>query len=268
MDVRSRPYYHEFAWAYDLLQTDAVAPRVDFIQQVLNSHGIGAAASIIDAGCGTGRYADELVQRGFQVCGVDRSPELVAIARSREPDATRRPTFVVADLLEASFPPSHDVVLCRGVLNDFVDDWARSSIFHRFAKWLRPGGVLIFDVREWSSTVVRYTRQPTHRRTVELPDGDLHFHSETVLEPQSQGLRIRECFEIQRTGARTRVENDFAMRCWTSEDVAFHLQTTGLDQLARYPAYGESDQSWSDRIVVVARKPAGAADTLHSPAYR
>jgi hypothetical protein len=29
-----RPYYHEFAWAYDLLQTDPVSPRIDFIDGV------------------------------------------------------------------------------------------------------------------------------------------------------------------------------------------------------------------------------------------
>jgi len=54
-----RPYYHKFAWAYDLLQTDAVAPRVDFIQLVLSQNGIAAHSTILDAGYGTGKYAAE-----------------------------------------------------------------------------------------------------------------------------------------------------------------------------------------------------------------
>jgi hypothetical protein len=50
-----RPYYHDFAWAYDLLQTDPIAPRVDFIEGVLRAQGIHADSAILDGGCGTGR---------------------------------------------------------------------------------------------------------------------------------------------------------------------------------------------------------------------
>jgi 2-polyprenyl-3-methyl-5-hydroxy-6-metoxy-1,4-benzoquinol methylase len=151
-----RPYYHKFAWAYDLLQTDPVAPRVDFIQAVLNQNGTGNS-TILDAGCGTGRYAAELAKRGFQVYGVDCSEELIAIARNREPDARERPEFVAADLLGASFPGLFDAIICRGVLNDFVKDGDRSTIFQNFSAWLRPGGNLIFDVRESTKTRGRQT---------------------------------------------------------------------------------------------------------------
>jgi ubiquinone/menaquinone biosynthesis C-methylase UbiE len=80
-----RPYYHEFAWAYDLLQTDPVEPRIDFIQAILAGHEIPPNATLLDAGCGTGHYAVEFANRGFQVCGVDRSSDLIAVARGRLP---------------------------------------------------------------------------------------------------------------------------------------------------------------------------------------
>ena len=133
-----RPYDHQFAWAYDLLQSDPVERRVDFIQSTLREHGIDSNSTILDAGCGTGRYATELASRGFRVWGVDRSVELLAVARDRDPAVQ----WIGADLLEAAFPVVFDAVLCRAVLNDLASDGERGAVFRKFAEWTpgpRPG---------------------------------------------------------------------------------------------------------------------------------
>jgi SAM-dependent methyltransferase len=225
---------------------------VDFIQAVLNRNGIVSNSKILDAGCGTGRYAAGLAKRGFRVWGVDRSEELIAIARNREPDAPERPEFATVDLREASFPSLFDAVLCRGVLNDFVEDGDRSAIFQRFSAWLRPGGTLIFDVREWGKTLDRYTIRPLYRRTVALPNGVLAFQSETVPHPETRQLHVRERFDIQQAGTQASTVNDFVMRCWTSDEITFHLSEAGLEEIARHSNYGDHDLKWSDRLVVVA----------------
>ena len=52
---------------------------------------------VLDAGCGTGALAAELVARGATVVGRDLSPRMVARARAR---GLERATFAVADLAE------------------------------------------------------------------------------------------------------------------------------------------------------------------------
>jgi SAM-dependent methyltransferase len=249
-----RPYYHEFAWAYDLLQTDPVAPRIDFVEGVLNGQGIGANSTILDAGCGTGRYAIELAKRGYQAWGVDRSPELIAVAQNRAIHDAVAGKFMVADLLAVTFARPFDTILCRGVLNDFVKESDRAAIFHQFAAWLRPGGIAIFDVREWSGTVARYEKNSVHQRTVVLPDGMLHFQSETVLDSESRQMRIRECFKISRNDTQTSNVNDFVMGCWTQQEIRGRLLRAGLEESEAYSSYGESDRAWADRLVLVVRK--------------
>jgi SAM-dependent methyltransferase len=250
----SRAYYHEFAWAYDLLQADPVTSRVDFIQAVLNGNGISSGAHILDAGCGTGRYAAEFSKRGLQVCGVDRSPDLITVARSREISAADHLHFVIADLLDVLFAHPFDAILCRGVLNDFVDDASRESIFRRLGLWLRPAGILIFDVREWVRTAARYTKDSSHFKELEIPNGRLQFRSETVLVHESHQLRISERFEIEQNEVRASSQNEFTMRCWTSDEIARYLAVASLDRLSISASYGESDRAWSDRLVVIARK--------------
>jgi 2-polyprenyl-3-methyl-5-hydroxy-6-metoxy-1,4-benzoquinol methylase len=43
-------------------------------------------ATVLDAGCGTGRVAIELARRGIAVLGVDADPDMIAAARSKAPE--------------------------------------------------------------------------------------------------------------------------------------------------------------------------------------
>ncbi len=254
MEIKSaRPFYHEFAWAYDLLLAEPIISRVDFIEEVLSQHGVASGSDILDAGCGTGRYAVELVKRGFKVYGADRSSALIGVARERIVNDAEVPEFLVGNLLDLSFAREFDAVLCRGVLNGFVTDPDRSVMFRQFGQWLRLGGILIFDVREWTGTRARYMQNSVYRRSVAVPDGRLHFESKTVLDDGSRLMLIHERFEMERDGVRTSSENDFEMRAWTLEEVATALKIGGFAEIASYPSYGEAGQ-WLDRVVIVARR--------------
>lgn len=77
----SRPFYGEYAWAFDLLIDRPVRKECAAITAWLIERGVTPGATLLDAGCGTGRYAGELARRGYAVEGVDQSPELIQTAR-------------------------------------------------------------------------------------------------------------------------------------------------------------------------------------------
>jgi magnesium-protoporphyrin O-methyltransferase len=62
-------------------------------------------ARVLDAGCGTGALAVEMARRGADVLGVDLSPTLVDLARTRLPDdlGPGRVMLLAGDMLDASF---------------------------------------------------------------------------------------------------------------------------------------------------------------------
>src|SRR3954464_14079634 len=82
---------------------------------------------LLDAGCGTGRYARELARRGYAVEGVDRSAELIEIAKQSACSDGNSVSFRVGDLLAVP-AARYDGILCRGVLNDFVHEDARRRV--------------------------------------------------------------------------------------------------------------------------------------------
>jgi 2-polyprenyl-3-methyl-5-hydroxy-6-metoxy-1,4-benzoquinol methylase len=77
----SRPFYGEYAWAFDLLIDRPVGQECAAITAWFSERGVLPGATLLDAGCGTGRYAGELARRGYAVEGVDRSSELIETAR-------------------------------------------------------------------------------------------------------------------------------------------------------------------------------------------
>ena len=104
-----------------------------------------APARVADLGCGTGTLAGLLTEEGYDVTGVDLSPEMVRRARAKVPGVL----FLEAD---ASAPPldpaSYDVVLSRHVLWAMPDPQAA---LERWAALLREGGRLVLVEGRWST---------------------------------------------------------------------------------------------------------------------
>src|SRR5262245_40625156 len=91
--TRRRPFYAEYAWAFDLLIDRPVEKECGVIAAWLVGRKILPGAGLLDAGCGTGRYSRELARRGYIVHGVDLSAELIAVAKRTAGDRTGGVSF-------------------------------------------------------------------------------------------------------------------------------------------------------------------------------
>jgi ubiquinone/menaquinone biosynthesis C-methylase UbiE len=102
-----------------------------------------APARVADLGCGTGTLARLLVDERFAVDGLDFSPQMVARARSKVPEAR----FWVGDASEPALDhAAYDAVLDRHVL------WALPDPEAALARWvelLKPGGVMVLVEGRW-----------------------------------------------------------------------------------------------------------------------
>jgi ubiquinone/menaquinone biosynthesis C-methylase UbiE len=95
---------------------------------------------VLDVGMGPGRLAAALATRGWTVSGVDPSSEMVALARSRVPNAAAMTEGTVESLPFAAV--SFDAVVATGVL-EYVHD--RPRAFAEIARVLRPGGLAVLS---------------------------------------------------------------------------------------------------------------------------
>jgi SAM-dependent methyltransferase len=103
---------------------------------------------VIDVGCGSGVWARELTDRGYDVLGIDLSAAMIRLARQGAPDAK----FQVGSLFSANLPRC-DAVTAIGECVNYAFDRrsgkrALAQFCHRVYDALRPGGVFVFDVVE------------------------------------------------------------------------------------------------------------------------
>jgi len=249
----TRPFYGSFAWAYDLLSDRPIASECAQIASLLSARGLPSTARLLDAGCGTGRHAVALAGRGYRVTGLDASADLIAVARQRAGAAGV--AFITADLTALPAAPQYEAILCRGVLNDLVDDRTRRNAFQAFARALVSGGAVVLDVREWEATARRKTREPVHERTVQTVHGTLTFRSETRLDHATRRLLITERHVLAAPGRTTSADYDFVMRCWTRDELDALVAAAGFTAVEYHASFDPASPVGStDRLVVVASR--------------
>jgi ubiquinone/menaquinone biosynthesis C-methylase UbiE len=98
---------------------------------------------VLDVGCGTGTLAVAAARSGAQVIGIDRSPQMLALARQK---AASEGVSVDWRQGDAAFPPigseRFDVVTATLVLSELSRDLAAVTL-RRLAAVLRPSGLLV-----------------------------------------------------------------------------------------------------------------------------
>jgi SAM-dependent methyltransferase len=113
-----------------------------------------APASVLDAGCGTGRVARELARRGVDVVGVDLDGDMLATARRRAPELP----WVQADLATVDLGRTFDVIVGAGNVMILLTPASEPAVFANLARHLRSGGLLVagFQIRPEHLTLAGY----------------------------------------------------------------------------------------------------------------
>lgn len=189
---------------------------------------------VLDAACGPGLYAAELLRRGARVTGFDQSPRMIEICR--ELPGAGAGDFRVHDLGDplAWLPDaSVDLALCALAI-EYVDDRVAAlselrrvlrpdgalvlSRHHPTADWLRHGGSY-YDVRVISETWrrgwnVRYWLAPLEVTCAEFAAAGFVIERLTEPRPVPDGARAEPAGHYERLHREPMGFIAFRLRPW------------------------------------------------------
>jgi len=140
-------YKEDLTYIHDVGFGEFAKTSAPGLLEILRRNGI-ASGLVVDLGCGSGIWARELSNAGYDVLGIDISPAMIEIARHRVPTAE----FRVGSLLKMRVPQCVAVTSLGECLNYLFDRSNSLSqlrkLFRRVYDALEPGGVFIFDIAE------------------------------------------------------------------------------------------------------------------------
>lgn len=182
------------SWA----RPEHAAKEVDFLIERMK---LPAGCRILDMGCGNGRHALALAERGFIVTGVDRS--VIAIEQAKKlASLNDRVTFVAADVLAFTDAEGFDAAICLyDVIGSYCDDDANVRLLEKLLSLVKPKApvavsVMSFDymqalaMHQSNGDAQRYLPKLEPSNTMEKT-GDV-FHPERVLLDKKLRLAFRK----------------------------------------------------------------------------
>lgn len=218
--MTSRLPYARLSEFYDVGWGDFAESSLRFVASTFKDHGI-QAGSILELACGTGILAIHLASTGHTVLGLDRSPEMVALAREKGQELGNV-DFQVADMRAFNLTSKFDAVICLfDSINYLTEIRDVQTTIASISSVLNHGGLFVFDFNRpiiysaYSGDTVRrcvengillqelhYEAEGRIARTVfRFPSGDVETHLQRAyeldeIEPllAAAGLLLDGCF--------------------------------------------------------------------------
>lgn len=249
--------YSFLAGSYDKLTYDVgYADWADYIEKHFNKRGI-PGKTVLDLACGTGSLTLELANRGYEMIGVDLSPDMLSEASEKAAETEGIPPIFLCQSMEKLdlYGTIDACVCCLDSVNYVTDPQKLKKAFERVHLFLMPGGLFIFDI----NTIEKLQGLDGQVFLDETEDTYCVWRAEFEKRRKICSY-FMDIFQLdEETGLWERGEELHEERAYTVEELTSFLEGAGFTEIHTYgnlkmrsPVPGE------DRIFFVARKDPAA----------
>lgn len=217
--------------------------EADFLETVF---GLPPRSNILDVPCGNGRLSIELAARGYELNGVDISPEFLQEARSKVKKRELKITLEERDMRNLPWPETFAGAFCFGASFGFLDDTGNADFLKSVARTLKPGGRFVLDASKVAEIVL-----PRFQKREETQIGDIRFIEDNRYD-HIEGRMITE-YTFEREGKIERRTG--SERIYTYREVSQLLQDARFTIIGSYGSLNQEPFSiGSQHLFIVAER--------------
>ena len=245
--------YDALAGSYDgLMAGGRDRRRADFIERLFRKSAI-PVRTVLDLACGTGTIACLLSERGYQVTATDGSEEMLTQAMRKAAALTGQPPLFLHQAMPRLrlIEPVDAAVSTLDSLNYLTREKDIRETFCRVHRWLKPGGMFIFDV----NSPYKLRRMDGQMYMDETEDSFCVWR--TFFSERTKVCTYQvDLFRARADGAWDRDFEEHRERAWTEEELREYLRAAGFEKITvtgdmtRRPPRADED-----RWIVTAVRP-------------
>lgn len=245
--------YGVFSEFYDALTANV---SYDTVSQVLSSLLTRYGKSrglLLDLACGTGSVSVRMAQKGYEVIGVDLSPEMLSEAQNKAYSAGQNILFLCQDMTALDLYGTVDAAVCTlDGLCHLPDEESLQAAFGKVSLFMNPGGVFLFDV----NSVYKH-RAVLGNNTFVYDTDDVYCVWQNTLLPDGVTVQMDlDFFEpVSDKGDYVRQSERFTERAYPRETLEAMLKKAGFTVLDVFDGYsGKPAHDTSERLLFAVRK--------------
>ena len=238
--------YDIFARYYDrLTENVGYRDRAQYFDALIRKH-LGKAEIVLDLACGTGSLTAALAALGYDVIGVDGSPEMLSVAVEKLPGGL----FLCQEMDELDLYGTVQATICAlDSVNHVTDYDELCRIFARVALFTEPGGLFLFDV----NSLYKH-REVLGDNAFVYEYADLFCVWQNTQAPEDT-VEITLDFFVRQGERYDRYTDWFCERAYPHEMLCAALQQAGMQLLKVYADDTMSPpDDKSQRLIYVAKK--------------
>ena len=209
---------------------------------------------VVELGCGTGSFTQVMKNLGYDIMGIDMSPEMLNLARQKSADAGLDIMYLEQDMRELDlYCTAGTIVSVCDSINNVLEDEEIIETFKLVNNFLYPGGVFIFDF----NTLHKY-RDVIGDTTIAENREDCSFIWDNYYDDESHineyDLTIFAKVDSEKELFARSVETHY-QRGYTLDEMKSFVEAAGLVFITAIDAdTHENPSDDSERIYIVARE--------------
>ena len=244
--------YTKFAHLYDGLMNQDVNYDhwADYIENMFDHYGVNPEI-VCDLACGTGNMTIPLALRGYDMIGVDRSFDMLSIARSKAKKKGADVMFLEQNLTELDLYGSCGAFLC---MIDGFNYILNPNSLYKIAKRIKtcfmdPDGIFIFDISS------QHKLENFIGNNTFIHDGDDVFYTwENKYYKNTKMSDMYLNFFVKSKGGYRRFGERHLQHAYSQDEIKKIFLSAGFKKVDAYsPLTFSAPQKEDMRIVFVAK---------------
>ena len=244
--------YTSFAAVYDMFMDNIPYEEwASYVISLLREEGIDDGL-VLDLGCGTGSLTEILAREGYDMTGIDLSPDMLQIAMEKRMESGRDILYLNQDMREFElYGTVRAIISICDSMNYLLEKKDLVQTLRLANNYLDPGGIFIFDLNtehKYRDILGQCTIAEDREESSFIWDNN--FDEETGINEYNLSLFIQEEEDLYRKYQETHYQKAYSL-----DEVKAAVKEAGMELAAIYDAFTRNAPSEnSERIYVIARE--------------